>query len=58
MDLTTRAADTHSRSSQTVSVPSEVDTMFKDSFSEGGIYPLRALLMVAFVATAIIAIAR
>jgi hypothetical protein len=32
--------------------------MFKDSFSEGGIYPLRALLMVAFVATAIIAIAR
>jgi hypothetical protein len=32
--------------------------MFKDSFSEGGIYPLRAVLMVAFVTAAILAIAR
>jgi hypothetical protein len=32
--------------------------MFQDSFSEGGIYPLRALVMIATVALGIMAVVR
>jgi hypothetical protein len=32
--------------------------MFKDSFSAGGIYPLRALMAVAFATAAIMVIVR
>lgn len=32
--------------------------MFEDSFSEGGIYPLRALLLVTIVATTVLALVR
>jgi hypothetical protein len=32
--------------------------MFKDSFSEGGIYPLRALMTVVILTTAVMVIVR
>ena len=36
----------------------EVAAVFKDSFSEGGVYPLRALVAVMAVATVLLALIR
>jgi hypothetical protein len=36
----------------------EVSAVHEDSFSEGGIYPLRALVMVAAVAMVMLALVR
>jgi hypothetical protein len=35
-----------------------VTAVFQDSFSEGGVFPLRALVMVAAVAMALLAVVR
>ncbi len=59
MDLTTTRADTRYVAGETHDAcECEVSAVREDSFSEGGIYPLRAFVMVAAVAMVVLAFVR